>query len=111
LKVAPSYPEQLAQAMRQFVPSNFFSRLPVPAHVDWTPQRLAWVSLLMAWDEGQTLGTRWEHACEAADHLHAHWTLGSSYSGFTKALVRTSPTLTRALKQRFQRQMQALAGG
>jgi hypothetical protein len=31
--------------------------------------------------------------------------------GFPKALVRTSPTLTRALKQRFQRQMQALAGG
>ncbi len=108
--MASSYTEQLAQAMRQFVPSHFFARWPVPDRVDWTPQRLAWVGLLMAWDEGQTLAARFEHACQTAGRLHAHWTLGRSYSGWTRALIRTSATLTAALKQRFQRQMEALAG-
>ena len=53
--MASSYPEQLAEAIRQFLPSHLFCRLPVPDRVDWTPQRLTWVSLLLAWDEGQTL--------------------------------------------------------
>jgi hypothetical protein len=108
--VTPSYPEQLAQAMRQFVPSHLFCRWPVPDRVDWTPQRLAWVSLLMAWDEGQTLAARFEHACQTAGRLHAHWRLGHSYSGFAQALTRTVAPLTATLKQRFQRQMEELAG-
>jgi hypothetical protein len=36
-KMTSSYPEQLAQAMRHFVPSHFFCHLPVPERVDWTP--------------------------------------------------------------------------
>src|SRR5919112_6757464 len=96
--------------MRQFLPSHLFCRLPVPDRVDWTPQRLAWVSLLMAWDEGQTLGARFEHACQTAGDLHAHWKLGHSYSGFAQALTRTVAPLTALLKQQFQRQMQEWAG-
>lgn len=76
----------------------------------WTPQRLAWLGLLMAWDEGQTLNTRWDHACATAAALHPHWTLGPSYSGFTAALVRETPRVQEALTQRLRRQMQALAG-
>lgn len=80
------------------------------ANTDWTPQRLSWVGLLMAWDEGQTLDARFEHARRATRDLHPHWRLGASYCGFTKALVRTSPTLTEALKRRFRRRMRAMAG-
>jgi hypothetical protein len=29
---------------------------------------------MMAWDEGQTLDARWEHAREMARGLRAHWT-------------------------------------
>lgn len=76
----------------------------------WTPQRLAWMGLLMAWDEGQTLSTRWDHACTAAGELHPHWQLGQSYSGFTQALVRESPRLIEAVKQRFRRTMVSFAG-
>jgi len=64
----------------------------------------------MAWDEGQTLGTRWEHACDFAHELHPHGTLGTSSCGFTAALMRWSPALTEALKQRFRRQMPHFAG-
>jgi hypothetical protein len=64
----------------------------------------------MAWDEGPTLTTRFEHACQAAHDLHRHWTVGTSYSGFTAALLRWSTTLTAALKRRFQREMLRIAG-
>jgi hypothetical protein len=65
----------------------------------------------MAWDEGQTLTARFDHACQAAGGLHPHWSLGSSYSGFAEALVRQTPALAEALKGRFRRQMRACAGG
>jgi hypothetical protein len=71
---------------------------------------LTWVGAFMAWDEGQNLATRFDHACHAAHDLHPHWRLGKSYSGFTRALVRQMPTLVEALKRRFQRQMRSCAG-
>jgi hypothetical protein len=64
----------------------------------------------MAWDEGQTLTVRFEHACQAAGELHSHWRLGTSYAGFTAAVRRWSTTLTEAMKQRFQREMLRIAG-
>src|SRR5262249_22991040 len=64
--------------------------------------------LLMAWDEGQTLGARWDHACTAAHDVHAHWALGASYTGFTQALVRETPRLVAAITRRFRQAMQAL---
>jgi Transposase DDE domain len=64
----------------------------------------------MAWDEGQTLAARFEHACAAARSTHRHWTLGTSYSGFAEALERSTPPLAQALKRRFQREMLRIAG-
>jgi len=64
----------------------------------------------MAWDEGQTLTARFEHACAAARQSHRHWTLGTSYSGFADAWERSTPPLARALKRRFQRQLLRIAG-
>lgn len=74
----------------------------------WTPQRLAWMELLMTWDEGQTLRARWDHACTAGHDMHAHWKLGESYSGFTQALLRETPRLVPAIARRFRQAMQAL---
>lgn len=85
-----------------------FSHLPVRGKPTWTPQRLAWTALLMSWDEGQTLGVRFDHACVAAHDLHRHWRLGESYSGFTQALGRETPRLMAAIVDRFRRQMRAL---
>jgi hypothetical protein len=80
----------------------------VRGNVTWTPQRLAWLGLLMSWDEGQTLTWRWDHACTAAKEVHRHWKLGTSYCGFAEALVRETPRLVEAIKQRFRREMQTL---
>jgi hypothetical protein len=109
LKVPQSYPEQLDQTMRVFLPPAFFAHIPVHSAVSWTPQRLAWVALIMAWDEGPTLTARFEHACAAARQTHRHWTLGTSYSGFAAALEQATP-LVQALKRRFPRAMVRIAG-
>lgn len=87
-----------------------FSRFPLHGESAWRPQRLAWVALLMAWDEGQTLTARWEHAKQTAQTLHPHWKLGSSYGAFTEGLVGMSPELIAALKTRLRQQLLALAG-
>ena len=88
---------------------QLFSHLPVRGNTDWTPQRLTWVGAFMGWDEGQTLATRWDHACDVAHQIHPHWKLGTSYAGFVQALVRQTPTLVEAVTRRFQRQMEACA--
>lgn len=85
---------------------RIFSRWPVRNGVQWTPQRLAWVSLLMAWGEAQTLTARFEQACEFAHEQHRHWKLGRSYSGFAHALVDKSPEIVCGLKRRFRRMME-----
>ena len=64
----------------------------------------------MAWDEGQTLAARFEHACQTAGDLHRHWVVGTSYSGFTAALQRQATTLIEAIKRRFRREMLRIAG-
>lgn len=63
---------------------------------------------MMAWDEGQTLDSRWEHAREVAGGLHAHWSLGRSYSGFAGALVRESPRIVAGIKTKFREAMLAM---
>lgn len=63
----------------------------------------------MAWDEGQTLSARWEHAKDSALAWHPSWNLGASYSGFTEALMRSSDALLVALKARLRRRMLQIA--
>lgn len=92
------------------VPSQWvFSRFPVRGGSRWRPQRLAWVGLLMSWDEGQTLHARWQHAQETAHTLHPHWTSGQSYGAFSAALVKVTPGLVPAVAARLRRQMSTLA--
>ncbi|MBV8317109.1 MAG: hypothetical protein JOZ53_19385, partial [Planctomycetaceae bacterium] len=104
--IASSWPTPCARSSPAVL-----SHLPLSGHTDWTPRRLAWVATRMAWDEGQTLGTRGEHARDFAHGLHPHGTPGTSSCGFTAAWMRSSPALTEALKPRFRRQNAALRRG
>jgi hypothetical protein len=82
--------------------TGLFSQWPVREGTLWTPQRVAWVSLLMSWGEAQTLSTRFRHACEISHELHKHWKLGGSYSGFAQAMVCTSAEVIEKLKKRLR---------
>lgn len=93
------------------VPAEFvFSRWPVRGGVHWTPQRLAWTALLMAWDEGATLQARFQHATQLGRELHPHWQVGESYGGFTAALAERSSAVVSGIVRRFQQRMRSMAG-
>lgn len=64
----------------------------------------------MAWDEGQTLGSRFQAACQLGRLWHPHWKLGESYGGFTAGLERWMNELVPAVVRRFQRIMREMAG-
>jgi hypothetical protein len=87
---------------------QLFSHWRVRGGTRWTPQRLTWVAAMMAWDEGQTMESRWEHAREVAVEERAHWALGDSYSGFVAALVRQSPRIIAGIKTKFRQAMLAM---
>lgn len=78
--------------------------------VQWTPQRIAWTALSMAWDDGSTMQARFRHACQLGHNLHRHWQLGDSYSGFIAALGKWSPEVVSGIVRRFQQQMRTMAG-
>ena len=103
-----SYQRELLDAIGGVPAQRVFSHWPVRGGTQWTPQRLTWVAAMMAWDEGQTLDSRWEHAREVAGGLHAHWALGTSYSGFAAALVRESPRIVAGIKTKFREAMLAM---
>lgn len=87
-----------------------FSHWPVRDGVRWTPQRIAWTALLMAWDESPTMQARFARSCQFGRELHPHWQLGEAYSGFTQALAHDSPRVVAGLVRRFQEQMRVRAG-
>lgn len=101
--MASSYPQQLAEAIREFLPAHAFARVPVGRARRWRPQRLAWLALLSSWGEGATLAARWGMAAEVAKAVHPHWALGSSYSGFTAALGQGGFGLVAVVAARLRR--------
>jgi len=103
-----SLPERVIGSYWPILAQRVFSHWPVRGGTLWTPQRLTWVAAMMAWDEGQTLDARWEHARGVAGGLHAHWSLGTSYSGFAAALVRESPRIIAGIKAKFREAMLAM---
>lgn len=105
--ILPSFSERGDARGPAFPP---FSQLPVRTGKRWKPQRLAYTSLLMAWDEGQSLTSRFEHACDSARAMNRHWKLGETYQGFTAALVHEGERLSRHLTISLQQQMRQLAG-
>jgi hypothetical protein len=87
--------------------TRIFSQWPVREGTLWTPQRVAWINLLMAWSEGQTLSARFQFAGDTARDGHPHWKLGRSYSGFAQATIGKSSEILAGLKRRFRAQMTA----
>ena len=110
MKPKASYRQDLVAAIRQWLPTQFFAQWPLRRGLRWTPQRLVWLALLMAWSAEQTLGERFEAACDLLGSLFPGWKLGGTYTGFAVALRAWSDPLRPAVANRLRRQMQACAG-
>jgi Transposase DDE domain len=79
--------------------------LPVRNGVDWTPQRLVWSAVLMAWGEQRTLGERFTAITTFCKSVCRHWKLGSSYDGWVQALAREEPRLLPLILGRLRQTM------
>src|SRR5713226_6588433 len=106
----PSYRESLIEAIRIWVPWQFFGRWKLPRPRKWTPQRVFWMAILMSWSVEQTLGDRFTATRDLLKRLFPKWSLGKSYTGWYTAQAHWLKTLQPALTQRMQKHMQRLAG-
>ena len=80
MKPKASSRQDLVAAIRQWLPTQFFAQWPLRRGLLWTPQRLVWLALLMAWSSEQTLGERFEAACDLLGSLFPGWKLGGTYT-------------------------------
>jgi hypothetical protein len=76
----------------------------------WTPQRLAWLSVLLFWQEGASLSQRfaasWENLAALLGHQRR---AGKSYQGWVKAWQRWSPRLLALLAVHLRKLVEAAA--
>jgi hypothetical protein len=87
---------------------SVFSRLAVHGNVDWTPQRLAWSGVLMAWAQESEVTERLESVRDFLRESCPHWTLGTSYSGWVQAQLREQPRLVPLVVRRLRELQMAL---
>jgi hypothetical protein len=105
-----SYRHGLKDAIGKWFPGQFFSHWSVTAGLKWTPQRLFWQGILMAWSTEQTLQARFTATRQALRSLFPKWSLGKSYTGWQEAQLQWIRALRPALIKRLQEQMQTMAG-
>jgi DDE family transposase len=110
MRAPSSYPQPLVEAIRRWLPSPFFARWPLRRGLLWTPQRLAWVALLMAWSAEQTLAERFAAALELLAALFPRWRRGGGYTGWAAAVQAWAAPLRPAVARRLRRQMRGFAG-
>jgi hypothetical protein len=110
VKRKSSYRNDLPSAIREFLPAQLFSRWRLMAGIQWTPQRIVWMALLMCWSAEQTLTDRFDEARGILRSLFPHWRLGVSYTGWYEAQARWMVHLQAILSRRLRQQMQQRAG-
>jgi hypothetical protein len=96
----------LVESVQLWIPVPFFAQWALRRGLLWTPQRLFWVALLMAWSAEQTLNERFDAALDLLKTLFPRWCLGASYSGWLQALARWDAPMRAALAKRLRRQIQ-----
>jgi hypothetical protein len=108
--VQAAYQPGLVEAIRKFLPAQFFSQWSVRGSTVWTPQRLVWLALLMVWNAEQTLDARFRAMRQILQALFPKWKLGTTYTGWNDAQARWLERLRPRVTRRLQQQMQAGAG-
>ena len=99
MKRTSCYRNDLVEAIRKYLPCQFFAQWRLPKGLRWTPQRLLWMALLMTYSAEQTLADRFDAVGDVLKTAFPHWRLGRSYSGWFEAQARwLQPFATSLLK-------------
>jgi hypothetical protein len=110
MKRTSCYRDDLVEAIRKFLPFQFFSQWAVTKGLSWTPQRIVWAALLMAWSAEQTLAARFDAVSYGLKKMFPHWRLGTTYQGWLDAQSKWIESLRPRLSRRLRQQMEKMAG-
>ena len=98
------YPHPLVEAIRRWLPCQFFARWPLRRGLLRAPQRIVWGALLMAWSAEQTLAERFAAALELLAVLFPRWRRQGGYTGWAAAVQAWSAPLRPAVAGRLRRE-------
>ena len=76
----------------------------------WTPLRTVFAAILMGWEDAGQLGQRFARVCEYLQAMYPRWCLGTSYSGWSEALLAWSTPILPAVCDRLRREVRRIAG-
>src|ERR1700676_1784585 len=99
------YRGDLVEAIRKYLPWQFFAQWRLTKGLTWTPQRIVWMALLMAYSAEQTLAARFEAVGDVLRAACPHWRLGTSYTGWFEAQSRWIQPLSTQVSRRLRQQM------
>lgn len=103
------YRPAVLEAMKKFVEPGVFQSLEGVSRL-WTPWRLVLAAVLMAWEGAGSLAQRFATTRITLRQWWPKQSLGRTYQGWIKALVRLSPRLLETLTAHLRQQLQAFAG-
>ncbi len=89
---------------------KLFSRWKLRRGTGWTPQRIAWCALLLAWQESPCRTRQFDEARQFLADRTRWRRLPTSYTGFAAALVRWQTPLAKAIWSRLRRTIAEQAG-
>jgi len=98
--------------MREYLPTDAFCCLADWFGLRWVGQLVAYVAILMSWDEGVTLGQRFAHARQAVRGMFpSRRAVGRTYQGLIAVLVSAAGWLLLAVVEaHLRRAVQRIAG-
>jgi len=105
-----AYLSGLAEAIAKWFPGQYFSRWAVMGGTLWTPQRIFWLAILMAWSSCPSLQTRFDEGRAVAKSAFAKWAVGTTYTGWYEAQLKWIEPLRPALANRLRRMLREESG-
>lgn len=96
-KTKASYRHGLKDAIRKWLPAQFFSQWSKKAK--WTAQRTFWMAILMTWSVEQTLATRFEATRDVLRRLFPKWRLGKNLHRLVRGPGEMADTVEAGLDQ------------
>jgi IS4 transposase len=99
------YLEEIVEAMEDLLPAEFWLKFHQHGNLQWTPARLVMCSVLLGWDDAQTLTERFENARELLRRIFGDWQPAKAYNAYADALKRWLPQLFPLIRSRLQQRI------
>jgi hypothetical protein len=100
------YRRQLVEQFDLLFPPQLFKEcsreLALHGNVSWTPLKVLWLSMIMYWLPGNTLGEQFSAAQKMLKAIKPHWRLPVSDGGFVEAQARYWPVMSLLILARLR---------